>query len=176
MRKQQIPLCCGERQGTEKTGFFFFFQKQSSVLNLWFHVLLFVFYFLIYIHLWLLWVFIAAQAVSGCGKKGLFSVVMRGLLTVVTSLVGEHRFQALGLHWLWCTGFSCSAVCRSSRPRDRTRVPSIGRWILIHCTTREVLDYCFWIKSKHCWKYFMSALLHPHHLLFPFKSGSCGYS
>ena len=25
----------------------------------------------------------------------------------------------------------------SSRPRDRTRVPCVGRWILIHSTTRE---------------------------------------
>ena len=28
----------------------------------------------------------------------------------------------------------------SSRTRARTRVPCIGRWILNHCATREVLD------------------------------------
>ena len=109
MRK--IPLCCGELRGTEKTGFFFFLQKQSSGLNLWFYGFLFLFYFLIYIHLWLLWVFVAAQACSGCGKEGLLSVVVRGPLTAVTSLIGEHRLRAHRLQSLWCTGFGCSAVC-----------------------------------------------------------------
>ena len=28
----------------------------------------------------------------------------------------------------------------SSWPRDQTHIPCIGKWILIHCTTREVKD------------------------------------
>ena len=154
---------------------FFFFQKQISGLNLWFYGFLFLFYFLIYIHLWLLWVFVAAQAFSGCGKEGLLSVVVRGPLMRWLLLLGSTG-----------SGHTGSSSCAwalvalqyvgSSQTRNQTRVPWAGRRILIYCTTREVLDHCFWIKSKHWWKYFMSALLHPHHLLFPFKSGLCGCS
>ena len=34
-------------------------------------------------------------------------------------------------------GLSSLRHVESSRTRDRTFVPCIGRWILIHCTTRE---------------------------------------
>ena len=33
---------------------------------------------------------------------------------------------------------SSSVACGSSQTRDQTRVPCIGRQILIHCTTRKV--------------------------------------
>ena len=36
-------------------------------------------------------------------------------------------------------GLSCLQLVESSQTRDRTRVPCIGRWILYHWTTREVL-------------------------------------
>ena len=41
-------------------------------------------------------------------------------------------------------GLRCSTLVGSSRTRDGTRVPCIGRRILIHCTSREVhhLDSC----------------------------------
>ena len=37
-----------------------------------------------------------ARAFSNCGKRGLFFVVVRGLLIVEASLVAEHRLQAHG--------------------------------------------------------------------------------
>ena len=39
---------------------------------------------------------------------------------------------------LWRTGFVAPWHVGSSRTRARTRVPCIGRWILNHCTTKEV--------------------------------------
>ena len=41
-------------------------------------------------------------------------------------------------------GLRCSTLVGSSWTRDGTRVPCTGRWILIHCTSREVhhLDSC----------------------------------
>ena len=51
------------------------------------------------------------------------------------------RVQALGprAQWLWRTGFVAPWHVGSSQTRDRTHVPCLGRWILNHWTTREVL-------------------------------------
>jgi hypothetical protein len=50
---------------------------------------LFLNYFFIF---WLCRVFVAAQAFSSCGKKGLLSLAaVHGLLTVMAWLVAEHR-------------------------------------------------------------------------------------
>ena len=38
---------------------------------------------------------------------------------------------------LGCTGLVAARYVGSSRTRVQTRVPCIGRWILIHCDTRE---------------------------------------
>ena len=40
--------------------------------------------------------------------------------------------------YLWCTGLVPPRHVGSSWTRARTCVPCIGRWILNHCTTREV--------------------------------------
>ena len=40
-------------------------------------------------------------------------------------------------------GLRCSMVCGIFWIRDRTCIPYTGRWIPIHCTTREVLDLPF---------------------------------
>ena len=40
---------------------------------------------------------------------------------------------------LWLTGLAAPQHVGSSRTRDRTRVPCIGRQILNHCVTREAL-------------------------------------
>ena len=40
--------------------------------------------------------------------------------------------------YLWHTGLVAPKHVEPSRIRDQTCVPWIGRWILIHCTTREV--------------------------------------
>ena len=102
-----------------------------------------------------------AQAFSSCGECGLLFAAVRGLLTVVTSLVAEHGLQAHQLQQLRRTGsvvvarrlqstgsvvvahgLSCSTAWGSSRTRARTHVPCIGRQILNHCTTREVPAFC----------------------------------
>ena len=51
------------------------------------------------------------------------------------SVVAAHRLSSWGL-WL-----SCSRYVESSWTKDRTCIPSIGRWILNHQTIREVLNY-----------------------------------
>ena len=40
--------------------------------------------------------------------------------------------------FLWCSGLVGLQHVESSRSRDRTHVPCVGRQILNHCTTREV--------------------------------------
>ena len=50
----------------------------------------FIFIYL-FIYFWLHWVFVAAQAFSSCGERGLLFIVVRGLVIAVTSLVEEHR-------------------------------------------------------------------------------------
>ena len=55
------------------------------------------------------------------------------------------RVQA---HYLWLMGLVVPRHVGSSRTRDRTRVPCIGRWILKHCATRKVprsIFYRDWI-------------------------------
>ena len=49
----------------------------------------------------------------------------------------------------------------SSQTRAQTRVPCIGRWILNHCATREVLWHPFGRGSCCCFKVaFSTALIH----------------
>ena len=57
-----------------------------------FLLLLLLFYF------WLRWVFVAALGLfSSCGKRRLLFVTVCRLLTVVASLVAEHRLLVRGL-------------------------------------------------------------------------------
>ena len=44
-----------------------------------------------------------------------------------------------GLQYLWHMGLVASWYVESSQTRDLTHVPCIGKWVLIHCATREVL-------------------------------------
>ena len=68
------------------------------------------------------------QAFSACG---------RGLLTVVASLVAEHRLCSAGsvvvVHRL-----NCLAACEIFPDQGQACVPCIGRWVLNQWTTREV--------------------------------------
>ena len=45
-----------------------------------------------------------AWAFSGCGKRGLLFVAVRGLLMAVASLVAEHGLQARRPQQLWHAG------------------------------------------------------------------------
>ena len=73
---------------------------------------------------------ISLAAVSG----GYSLIAVHGLLIVVASLVGE-----LGLQ----DGQASAVLLHVESPwsRDRTHVPCIGRQILNHWTTREVLEF-----------------------------------
>ena len=92
-----------------------------------------------------------AWAFSSCGERGLLFVVVCRLLIAVASLVAENGVQAHGLQQLWLAGSRAQAQqlwltvlvaprhVGSSRTRDGNCVPCIGRRILNHCTTSEVL-------------------------------------
>ena len=86
------------------------------------------------------------RAFSSWGKWELLFVAVLRLLTVVASLVVEHRLQEHTLQELWCRGsivvepgLSCSVACWSSWTRDQTHVSCTGRRILYHWATREAL-------------------------------------
>ena len=58
---------------------------------------------------------------------------MCGLLVAVVSLSVDHRRQ----EW-WLVGLASPRPVGSSRTRDGSRVPFIGRQILSHWSAREV--------------------------------------
>ena len=82
------------------------------------------------------------QAFSSCGEWGLLSSC-----GAETSRCGGFSLQNMGstmqARSLWCTGLVALWHVESSWPRDRTCVPCIGRQILSHWTTREVLPVFF---------------------------------
>ena len=101
----------------------------------------------------LCWVFVTVSGLS------LVAAAVHRLLLAVASLVLEHRLQrvlasvvmALRLQGTGSVvvahGLSCSEA--SFRTWDGTRAPYIGRHILRHCTTRELLNITlFQLKKK----------------------------
>ena len=85
----------------------------------------------LFIYFWLRWVFVAARGLSLVRRAGGYSSL---------------RCAGFSLWWLLLlrsTGLVALPHVGSSRPRVRTRVSCIGRRILNHCTTREVLDRYF---------------------------------
>ena len=74
-------------------------------------------------------------------------VAVHGFLIAAASLTAEHGLWVLGLS-------SCAALWHvgSFQTRDRTHVPSLGRWILNHWTTREVQHnfYMHWKPRRLC--------------------------
>ena len=75
-------------------------------------------------------------------ELGLLLVVELGLLILVVSLVAENWLSGAQASVIPVHEFSCPWHVESSWTRDRTHVPCIGRWILNHQTTREVLNDC----------------------------------
>ena len=73
------------------------------------------------------------QAFSSWGKQGLCFTALSRLL------VAEHRLWVHGLQSC-CTGLVTPYYVQSSQIRDWTHVPCIVRWILIHCSTKEVVE------------------------------------
>ena len=91
----------------------------------------------IYLFMAVLGLRFCARAFSSCGKWGPLFIAVRRPLTVVASLVVEHRLQMHRLSKLWLTGLVAPRHVGSSQTRARTRVPCIGRQIFNHCATRE---------------------------------------
>ena len=70
---------------------------------------------------------------------------MRGLLFVVVGRLLILLLQSTGsrgwIQKLWQTDLVAPGQEGSSWTRDQTCVPGIGRWVLNHWTTREVLGW-----------------------------------
>ena len=79
---------------------------------------------------------VAAHGLSSCSSRALEHVGFSScrMWTQQLQLAGS-RVQA---QQLWHMGLVALRHVGSSQTRDRTCVPCIGRWILNHCTTREV--------------------------------------
>ena len=93
----------------------------------------------------MLGVHFCARAFSSCGERGPLFIAVRGPLTVVASLVAEHRLQTRRLSSCGSWAQLLRGMWDLPRPgsRARTRVPCIGRQILNHCATREALNLFF---------------------------------
>ena len=102
------------------------------------------FFFLIiylFIYFWLHWVFIAVCSVSlVVENEGCSPVMVCGLLVAVAALAREHRLWGTGSVDV-AHGLSGPAACGIFLSRDLTCVPCIGRQVLNHCTTKEILSY-----------------------------------
>ena len=84
-------------------------------------------------------------------NRGYSLVAKHRFLIAAASLVGAHELWARRLQWwhrlgsraqaqeLWHVVSVAPRHVGSSQTRDQTRVPCIGRQILNHWTTREVL-------------------------------------
>ena len=79
------------------------------------------------------------QAFSSCSEWDLLFVL--GLLIEVASLVAEDGLEVHRLSSCAAQALADPWQVGSSGTRDWTRVPCIGRWTPIHCTTREVLTF-----------------------------------
>ena len=110
---------------------------------------------------WLCWVFIAVRGLSLVAASGGYSSLrctgfsLRWLLLLWSTGSRRMGFSSCSMRaqqlWLtgsraqaqqlWRTGLVALRHVGSSRTRDRTCVPCIGRRILNHCATREALDF-----------------------------------
>ena len=125
--------------------------------------------FILFIYFWLHWVFFAARGLPLVAASGGYSQLrcvgfsLRWLLllwSMGSRCVGfsscDTWAQQLWLagsrvqaQQLWCTSLVAPRHVGSSRTRERTRVPCIGRQILNHCTTREVPSVQFLYSSRY---------------------------
>ena len=85
------------------------------------------------------------QALSSRSEQRLLFLAVHRLLIAVASLAADHRLRHAGFggcsmqnQWLYHTGLASQWSVESSRARDQNHFLFPGRWILKHCTTREV--------------------------------------
>ena len=100
--------------------FIYLFFKSISTTSTSIFIVLFIFiiYLFIYLFLAVLGLRFCARALSSCGKRGPLLIAVRGPLTIVASLVAEHRLQTRRLSSRGSPGSvavahgpSCSAAC-----------------------------------------------------------------
>ena len=109
------------------------------------------FFFLIYLFMAVLGPRFCARAFSSCGKWGPLFIAVRGPLTIVASLVVEHRLQTFRLsncgswaqllHGMWDLprpGLEPASPAPAGRFSTTAPPGEPGRGILNHCITREV--------------------------------------
>ena len=149
--------------------FLILFKNLKNLLLLFFRRI----YIYINLFIWLHWVFVAArrlslvgderrllffffffQATLHCGARashcGDFSCCRARALGAQASVVVARGLSRCGSRALERRLSSCGTwaqllrgMWECSRTRARTCVPCIGRWILNHCATREVLNVLF---------------------------------
>ena len=132
---------------------FYFFPKICSFIMVYYSItkiyhILFKIY--LFIYFWLCWVFVSVRAFSSCSKQGPLFIAVHGPLTIVASLVAEHRLQTRRLS-------SCGSRAQLLRgmwdlPRPGLEPVSLvlaGRFpttappgkpyhIVIHCTFKKL--------------------------------------
>ena len=74
----------------DQLNLFFFLKLKLRTLNIYIYIYIFFFFFLGGAVLGLRF---CARAFSSCGKRGPLFIAVHGPLTIVASLVAEHRFQ-----------------------------------------------------------------------------------
>ena len=100
----------------------------------------------LFIYFWLHWVFVAVRRLSLVAASGGYSSLRCAgfslwQLLLLRSTSSRHAgCSSCGTRdqQLWRTGLVAPRHVGSSRIRDQTRVPCIGRRILNHCAIREV--------------------------------------
>ena len=97
---------------------------------------IYLFYF------WLHWILVAMHGLplAVLSRGSLPFVVVCGRFIAASSLAVQHRLQGVWDKQLWQRGLVALLNVGSSQTRDQTLVPYIGKWIVNHWTTREVLD------------------------------------
>ena len=133
---------------------------------------LFIFKIYLFIYLWLCWVFVAVRGLSlvaVCGASSRlwctgFSLQWLLLLQSTGSRCAGFSSCGTRAQQLWLTGLVAPWHVGSSQTRHRTHVPCIGRWILKHCTTREVPQTSFYMGKLHLSFWYFAILtcdIHP---------------
>ena len=93
----------------------------------------------------MLFVFVAVCSHSSCEESGAYSLLQCMGFSLRWLLLWNTESRHTGCsgcstqaQQLWYTGLVALRHVESTWTTDRTRVPCTGRWIPIHCTTREV--------------------------------------
>ena len=91
------------------------------------------------------------RAFSSCRGRGYSSLRCTGFLLRWLLLLQSSESRHMGFsccntqaQQLWLRGLVTPRHVESSRIKDRTHVPSIGRWIAVSCATREsrTVNFC----------------------------------